>query len=276
MDPTDGETKILLIGGVSPPFTAPVDAYIPRTDSWETKADLPTQRYSLAASIGPDGRVYAFGGSDLSNILDVVEVYDFASNSWDRAPQMPFGRIEFGAALGADGRIYVVAGYNANGDHLSSVQALDVSTGLWADVPSLQHARDGVAVAADAEGRIYAIGGDYQGTPLLFVERYTPGDPAWEELPRTLVAHDNCAAAVAVGDTLYAIGGYENFVPGRLAESFFIPDSSSTWTSIAPMQTARVGFAAGVDADSHVFVFGGCSSVELCVQALDTGEMYTP
>jgi Kelch motif len=45
-------------------------------DFWTTVAPLPTARAGLAAALGPDGRVYAIGGSgNSSSAPTTVEAY---------------------------------------------------------------------------------------------------------------------------------------------------------------------------------------------------------
>ena len=53
-----------------------VEAYDVPTNAWTTVAPLPTARASLAAALGPDGRVYAIGGSgNSSGAPTTVEAY---------------------------------------------------------------------------------------------------------------------------------------------------------------------------------------------------------
>ena len=74
--------KIYVIGGVnaSNQIVNIVEVYDPITDSWSTAASMPTARTRLAAVTGPDGKIYAIGGSttstlDLTGYSSVVEVY---------------------------------------------------------------------------------------------------------------------------------------------------------------------------------------------------------
>jgi N-acetylneuraminic acid mutarotase len=51
------------------------EAYDPVTNSWTTKASMPTPREDLAAATAPDGRIFAFGGLNNSSILSTTEAY---------------------------------------------------------------------------------------------------------------------------------------------------------------------------------------------------------
>lgn len=57
-----------LAGGLAPLST--VEAYNPETDKWEKKADMPTPRDALSASV-VNGKIYAIGGHGV-----IVEEYD--------------------------------------------------------------------------------------------------------------------------------------------------------------------------------------------------------
>lgn len=50
---------------------------------WPRNTPMPTARYSFAAALGTDGKIYTFGGFTPGNIPNATtEVYDPATNSW--------------------------------------------------------------------------------------------------------------------------------------------------------------------------------------------------
>jgi N-acetylneuraminic acid mutarotase len=101
------------LDGIDNPLNT-VEAYNPATNSWSAVAPMPTARSLLAAARGPDGRIYAIGGSNDSHgdTLDSVERYDPATNTWSTVAPIPIARYDVGAATGADGRIYAIGGAN--------------------------------------------------------------------------------------------------------------------------------------------------------------------
>ena len=118
-------------GGINPEnLVATVEAYDPASDSWTTRASMPTIRSHLAATAGSDGRIYAFGGyvgyvtpnGDPSN---AVEAYDPASDSWTTRASMPTARGGLAAAASTNGLIYVIGGIP------SVVEAYDPLTDTW-------------------------------------------------------------------------------------------------------------------------------------------------
>ena len=76
-----------------------VEAYDPGTDTWTTVAPMATARASLAAAVGPDGTIYAFGGDNhTSTHLDTAEAYDRFTNTWRTIAPMPTARRDLAAA----------------------------------------------------------------------------------------------------------------------------------------------------------------------------------
>lgn len=122
--------KIYVIGGVLNNVegqmitTGLVEAYEPLTDSWETKAAMPTPRTGPEIVVVND-RIYAIGGWYASNpykfynsIIDAVEEYDPSTDSWNTKAPIPNRRL-WPASGVVDGEIYVVGGiyydpYNLN------------------------------------------------------------------------------------------------------------------------------------------------------------------
>ena len=58
-------------------LTSSVEEYDPSTNTWATKAPMPTARQNLAAAAAANGRVYAIGGTtDPSNVLAGINTVD--------------------------------------------------------------------------------------------------------------------------------------------------------------------------------------------------------
>jgi hypothetical protein len=51
------------------------EVYQPANDAWSTAASLPSARFGLAAVTGPDGLIYAIGGTDGTNPLATVGAF---------------------------------------------------------------------------------------------------------------------------------------------------------------------------------------------------------
>src|SRR2546425_2136527 len=90
-----------------------VDAYDPATDTWKTKAPIPTPRYGPVGVV--NGILYAVGGvSKNAGIISTVEAYSPTTNSWMAKAPMPTPRN--GHAVGVVNRtLYVVGGLGTVG-----------------------------------------------------------------------------------------------------------------------------------------------------------------
>ena len=93
------------------------------------------REHYLGFVTGPDGNLYAIGGSGVSGVLDTVQAYNPATNTWNtQTTPMPQPRSVLGVAVGTDGRIYAVNGANAYGN-LTLVEALTLHPTVVADAP---------------------------------------------------------------------------------------------------------------------------------------------
>jgi N-acetylneuraminic acid mutarotase len=88
-----------------------LEAYDPSTDTWTTKAPMPTARSGLSASV-IGGKLYAVGGNSQYpyTVFNKVEAYDPATDAWTTEPSMPTART--GLATGVvGGRLFAIGGY---------------------------------------------------------------------------------------------------------------------------------------------------------------------
>ena len=88
------------------------EAYNPKTDSWTSKAPMPTPRHHIASAV-VDGKIYVIGGRHTGlqqTQLDNNEMYDPFSDTWTSKAPMPTNRSGLAAAASADGNVYVFGG----------------------------------------------------------------------------------------------------------------------------------------------------------------------
>jgi N-acetylneuraminic acid mutarotase len=144
-----------------------VEAYDPRTDSWSTKSRMPLNLHGMAATLGPDGKIYVLGGTN-SKLTDIsqVQVYDPAADRWTRSINMPYGQ-ECACSTfipGDSGEIFVFGGWgDLNKISVSSAVAFNPRTQLWRSLPPLLNptaAAGAVRIeSSDGTYSIYVIGG---------------------------------------------------------------------------------------------------------------------
>ncbi len=149
------------------------EVYDPATNSWSTRAALPTPRNHAAIGV-VDGRIYMVGGRAgsvfIPNALnvDIVEEYNPATDQWRLRAPMPTPRSA--AAWGVyNGRVYVAGGEIRHRDFwgtYTTVEAYDPKSDAWTRLPPMPMPRHGLA--GDFIGnRFHLISGSLQsGTNL--------------------------------------------------------------------------------------------------------------
>jgi len=235
------QSKIYVIGGTTGTsdasgFTGKNEVYDPATDTWETKAAMPTPRADLCASV-VNGSIYLIGGKEywegsLNHELDVTEVYDPATDTWTTAASMPIPVFGYASAV-VDGKIYVMGGTRqfleswTNLETVGSNKVYDVQNDTWSVGTDLSTVRSYAAAAATsgvtAPKRIYVVGGFNEvGYSTSAVNVYDIENKAWSPGASMLTARRNLALAV-VDDVLYAIGGFngENWLNANEAYTPF-------------------------------------------------------
>lgn len=91
-----------------------VEAYDPKTNTWEARAPMPSPRHAMGAALGADGKIYVVGGAisySSPRGRDAVFVYDPAKNQWDKGPSLIHARFHHAIAAGRDGKIYAIGGH---------------------------------------------------------------------------------------------------------------------------------------------------------------------
>ena len=198
------------------------------------------------------------------------------TTQWVTRPPLQQARAGLGVAT-LDRRIYAVGGRAVDGTKYNTVEVRNVSgDGTWRLLEPLPTARGNLAVA-EAGGMIYAIGGglgpDDTGAITDIVERYDPTTGHWAAstpLPEPRII----AGAASLNGILYVSGGVIMGPEGELItdSALAFDPNSGTWTTIAPMNTAREGHRL-VASGGYVYAIGGGGTG---LDSLSTVERYDP
>jgi N-acetylneuraminic acid mutarotase len=175
-----------------------VEAYDPKTDTWATRADMPTPRSHMTVS-ALGGKIYAIGGGARvvagrsGEYRSLLEVYDAVTNRWTRAADPPTQRSVQSSSV-VDGRIYLMGGAFHRGPTssteellrtmrtLSLVEIYDPASGRWTTGADLATSRGWFSTSV-VNGKVYVVGGRSvapdAGTPgagatFPGIEVYTP------------------------------------------------------------------------------------------------------
>ena len=193
--------------GSPPALLATVEAYDPATNSWTTRASMPTARNDLAVGVA-NGILYAIGGiSGAVQGVATVEAYDPATDTWTTKAPMPTARFGLGVAT-INGKLYAVGGASnaPGGAQYATLEVYDPATDTWTTKASMSATRHLLALGA-INGKLYAVGGERGGATITgSVEAYDPVTDLWT----TKAAMPTVRAFLGVGvvnGLLYAVGG---------------------------------------------------------------------
>ena len=213
-------------------------------------------RRNLAAAVGPDGLLWAIGGStgDPLTPLATVEAYSPDDDRWLPRPALPAARSNLAATRARDGALYVAGGSDGQQDS-ALVYRFDVVGNGWSAAPRLGTSRQSFGLASNSEG-LLAVGGLSGSTHVLGAELLATGGAVWRTTLGLPVLTTNLAL-VARGDDLFALGGITNDPPAPPAVSVYVRRSGEGWSAVAPMPVPRTYHGAAVGLDGTVYVAGG-------------------
>ncbi len=240
-----------------------VEAYDPTTDTWTTKASMPTPRYGPGVGV-VDGILYAIGGHVVDaaqGTLNTVEAYDPTTDTWTTKAPMPTARQEVAVGV-VDGILYAIGGRFFSGEflfNLNTLEAYNPVTDSWTPKASMSatNGRSGLGVGVIG-GILYAVGG-YSPTQLVHtVEAYDPVTDSWTKRASMPMERYGLGVGV-VNDILYAVGGFnpdfqEDNQYLKTVETY--DPVSNGWTPSVPMLTGRFPVGVGVVSDV-LYAVGG-------------------
>ncbi|WP_433748143.1 Kelch repeat-containing protein [Falsibacillus pallidus] len=264
-------TRILVFGGENNGVAiSEVDEYFCQTDSWTTVSPMLAVREAQAAGLLRNGKVIVSHGFTPSAFTGVAtaEFYDPETDTWTPAPTANVPRGSLGGDV-LNGLFYTVGGTNGSGAGvLNTVEVFNPATNTWSLGTPLPSPRSELAVVT-LNGLLHAIAGFDGSMSIADHDAFEPATNTWiplAPLPQPL----SFIAAEAFGGKIYVFGGRDPDAP--IAPDTFLNDpgdpavavdtvyiydpATNTWSTGAPMPTARWGAAACV-CGSEIFVMGG-------------------
>jgi hypothetical protein len=232
---TNACPKIYVIGGWNGTRLTTNEVYDPATNTWATKASMPTAR-SEAACSAVNNVIYVIAGTNGAP-LNTNEAYDPSTNTWTSKANKP--TLCDGPAYSAvNNVIYVIGGYN--GSYLNTNEAYDPATNTWTSKANMPTARR-YATASPVNNIIYVIGGA-NGPFLSTNEAYDPATNTWTTKANMPTAR-SLSASSAVNNVIYVIGGYNG---SYLSTNEAYDPATNSWTTKASMPTIREGAVSAV------------------------------
>ncbi|MBS0154321.1 MAG: hypothetical protein JSS38_06995 [Nitrospira sp.] len=209
--------KIYAIGGVN--FTSDVNAlvysysteeYNPATDTWTTKASMPTggaangvlgNRFIGGATA--NGKIYIAAYSATGSGLPLTHSleYDPVTNVWTSKTQPPFSYTRYTVAS-LDNKVYALSNFGELAEY-------DPVKDRWVIQPPLSSAPRFRTGLTSAEGKLFSIGGGQDSSPVNLVEEYDPDTQNWALRASIPSSRVSPAVGEALGK-IYVIGGSSN------------------------------------------------------------------
>jgi hypothetical protein len=160
-----GQNENIAIPGNSDHIFNKLEVYDPASDTWSTRAPMPTARISSTAGV-VNGILYVAGGNNGLAQLNIVEAYDPVSNTWTTCTPMPETRD--GPFSGVFDGVFYVAGGGISGDGPSNT--------LWgftppvANRPPSANAGDNRSILSKDQATTTLAGtaSDPEGDPLTY------------------------------------------------------------------------------------------------------------
>jgi N-acetylneuraminic acid mutarotase len=222
------------------------------SNSWITRASMPTGRYGLTAA-AVNNAVFAIGGVRAGGgFTTKVEAYNATTNSWSTKASLPAARAFTSGSAAINGLLYVPGGEDGLGGETKTLFVYNPSTNSWtkkADMPVFS--ANGATVAIN--GKLYVFSPfALNGLPAL--HRYDPSTNTWTPLKPPPREHWQPAGAGVINGKFYVAGGTD--ANGTTAALDVYDPATNNWTSKAPMPTKRSA-GAGRVINGKLYVVGG-------------------
>ena len=285
--------KIYAIGGLSQndlsgELLGTNEEYDPATNTWITRAPMPTPRMDFAIAVY-NNQIYCMGGVSglaknqpmpgqaVSMESSVNEVYDPATNSWAIKTSLPSALRNLMANVIGE-KIYIITSsliYDPLKDSWSVQGTSSPTTESWntailnafneTNLSAAETKMHDLASAAVGES-IYVVPVNYRALVIYdsLTGNWTVGTP----LPSAITGS---AAAVATNGSL---APQQIYFQGTTANYAYNPRNDS-WQTGVPTTTNRIDFGV-VSLDDQLYVIGGFTGNTNNVNSTGANEQYTP
>lgn len=269
-------------------FVGTNEEYDPTTDTWTTKASMPTPRdyFAIAAY---QNKIYCIGGAvgfsfdERSGFYSYIttsvnEVYDTSTDHWETKASMPFNGMKLQANV-VDGKVYVLQG--------SHLYEYDPDNDSWTSKPSipatLRQESGSPPATAIVDGEII-VTGEFKSTFLNFEQKiivYNPKTESWTEgkTGSQIVINGGATATTGIDapSKVYVLGLSYGTFPAPSTNQVYDPETD-TWMTAKAMPTLLIDFGLAV-LDDVLYVIGGytyTSRIYGTVTPVAVNEQYVP
>ena len=260
---------IYAIGGKSNgTILASVEAYNPTSNTWTSKAALPSARYDGNGAAVNSGLLYLPGGANSAGTLTkTLYVYNLSTNVWSTKVALPISS-GCGASVVISGQVYVLTGCDGTSGYKGRLHRYSPASNTWTARATAPAAHGHPAVGV-INGKLYVAGGrNATGAATGTVHVYDPATNTWSTT-RPMPSARYGAAGQVINGKFYVVGG-TNASGGILAETLVYDPATNLWSTKAPMPTARTRLGSAV-INNLLYAVGGKVTTDLTKV-----ERYTP
>jgi N-acetylneuraminic acid mutarotase len=265
-------------------FVAANEEYDVATNTWLTKASMPTPRgyFAIAAY---QNKIYCIGGAvgmapvDTRSLSthymtsNVNEVYDTLTGTWTTRSPLPEAGMQISAQQ-VNGKIYVVG--------LARIYVYDVASDSWTNKTSMPLPASGSAVAsAVCDNKIvvtrkYFVGNNLHADMQTWIYDTTENSWSQNSSAPTVVGLGGAQATsgIAAPRRVYVLGLTTEQYPPCSANEVFDPETG-VWGTAAPTPTNRSEFSV-VMVNDRLYVIGGFLYSPRSLTLTNLNEEYTP
>lgn len=218
---------------------------------WEAAARLDASRAGLGVVVH-GGRIYAAGGSGLTDPRDEFESYDAALDRWFPETPLPRGLERFGMTAIND-RIYAAGGYARGEDGVApsaAVWSWSFAGNIWQSEAAMPAAKADLALVA-VGSLLYAFGG-LTDDASVFV--FDPEARSWETIEAPAGVTRRGMSAAELDGVVYLAGGRLDTETVTRVD-IYDPETDA-WSRGPDLPAPRSGAAIAV-LDGRIHLLGG-------------------
>jgi hypothetical protein len=251
--------------------------------TWSLLSDVIPGRKLSAATVGANGKLYIFGGTNdvgPSPASWTRPARQADAGTWQNAlADLMIQRQDFAVAPGPDGNIYAFGGVTGSPATTltTTIEAFGPPSGpAWGAISlTMTVPRIGLAAVTAQDGRIYLVGGSAAGASKRNVEAFDVAAKTLTPRADMIEPRTHFAAALGGDGRIYAVGGdtLSSGTSSSHVEAY--SPSSNTWTKVSDLTTARIGHAAVVASDGRIWVISGAKTFP-GAELIGSVEIYGP
>lgn len=230
-------------------------------DAWTaTSGQLGAARANHSATVLPDGRVLAAGGTNGPNVLASAETFNEDTGQWTSVGSMVKGRNLHTATLLPNGTVLVAGGFTAQGlsSATSHSEIFYPPSNRWVATTPMVSTRSYHTSVLLPDGNVMVFGG-YNGTSYLSsAEIYYSTGRVWRAIPTGAIpARAQHTATLLQDGRVLIVGGVNS--GGILSDAWTYSTLTGAFTAqpSLPVNYQRHSHSATLLRDGRVLVAGG-------------------